>query len=306
MSVADQITIINHAFFNPDRPPDEMHQILSDGTAEIANWEIIAPAIKALDAMPWHTLNDDWRFFLAEERVRDGRRTLTLNPDRVHLYRSRTQELVRDISQPMTVLRAVHPTVPENAIIATVQPADIESLVAALEHIQRVSRFAVDDALTIASLQTGSLEIALIASDLTMRAFEIAIMLSAVWKSPHIREGATKFVRLVRGVNPTTDTSDEELIDQWLEDEKNKIWEAVEQPFREHCISENKNEHEAKSLVDKAAKELAKAEEYNTDWQLPRVTVHGLPYGIKLDFITTPSSLSKVIKELAEPPSNQE
>ena len=45
MSLAEQTQLINHGLFNPDFPPGDTVEILSNGTRHVVNWKRLRPAL---------------------------------------------------------------------------------------------------------------------------------------------------------------------------------------------------------------------------------------------------------------------
>ena len=306
MSLAERISVINRGFFAANSPADEMKQILPDGTQEVVNWTTVRPALLELDAMSWCQLQEEWRYFLDENRYPIGT-TLELTPDRANIFRSITQQLHRQISEPMRVLTSVHPAISEHDVTVTVDSKDLETIEAAVRHVHAVTNLAaIDDAITVASLQPGSLEIVLTAGRVTLLGLGLAITLAKTLKTSRVKDNAQLLMRLLNKRNPDEDISDEEALDTAQEQAKDEFWD-LSFPQLQAKFTEAGKDHqvnEAKNRIEQAAKEIvANADKVSVNWKLPAAVIHGLPGGatahINLD---DPEAIGRVIRAIAAPP----
>ena len=96
MSIAEQVQIIRRGLFTEGYDPGEMRQILDNGTQTVVHWARVRPAIVAIGEMPWYDLDQQWQFFLDEERYPVGR-PMDLRPDEVgHLRKPDTQPALQN------------------------------------------------------------------------------------------------------------------------------------------------------------------------------------------------------------------
>ena len=87
MSITQQVKSINEGLFNPERPPTTMTEVLDNGTQRVVHWQYIRPAVEALSQMPWHELDNQWDYFMDEERYPVGH-YLDLRPMKWHPFRA--------------------------------------------------------------------------------------------------------------------------------------------------------------------------------------------------------------------------
>lgn len=306
MSLAERISVINRGLFSANSPADEMRQILPDGTQEVVNWTTVRPALLELDAMSWCQLQDEWRYFLDENRYPIGT-TLELTPDRANIFRSITQQLHRQISEPMRVLTSVHPAISERDVTVAVDSTDLDTIEAAVQHVRAVTHLAaIDDAITVASLQPGSLEIVLTAGQATLLGLELAIFLAKTLKTSRVKDDAQRLMRLLKKRNPDEDISDAESLEIAQDQAKDEFWEIsfpqLQTQFAE--VGKDHQVNEAKNRIEQAAKEIvSNADKVSANWKLPAAVIHGLPGGstahINLD---DPEAIGRVIRAIAAPP----
>lgn len=306
MSLAEQISVINRAFFSVNSPADEMKQILPDGTQEAVNWTTVRPALLELDAMSWCQLQDEWRYFLDEKRYPIGA-TLELTPDRAGIFRSITQQLHQQISDPMRVLTSVHPAISADDIIVTIDSIDLETIETAVRHVHAVTNLAaIDDAITVASLQPGSLEIVLTAGKATLLGLKLAIILAKTLKTSRVKDDAQRLIRLLKKRNPDEDISDDESLVVAQEQAKDEFWEIsfpqLQAKFAE--VGKERQVNEAKNKIDQAAKEImSNADKVSANWKLPAAVIHGLPGGATAHInLEDPEAIGRVIRAIAAPP----
>lgn len=310
MSLAERISVINRAFFSSASPAIETRQILPDGTQEVVNWTTVRAALLELDAMPWCHLQDEWQYFLDEKRYPIGT-TLELTPDRVNIFQSITRQLRDQIEEPIRVLASVHPDISANDITVTIDSTDLETIESAVRHVRAVaSRAAIDDAVTVASVQTGSLDIILTAGKITLLGLQMAIILAKRWKDPRSKTDARRLQQMLKRIQPDTHSTEDDALEIVHNETKDEFWEHISDTLQAAFENAGKGSHEfneAKSKIEHAAKEIHDtADAVATEWNLPPATIHGLPGGaiVHLNF-DNPEEIGRVIKAIAAPPDQK-
>ena len=311
MSLAEQIAIINRGFFSPNAPADEMVQILSDGTRKAVNWHQVRPALLELEKMPWCVLDNQWQYFLEEERYPIGT-PMELTPDRANIFRSLTNQLRQQITAPMNILTSIQPDIPADNVTVRIAATDLESLEEAIGHVREVTRMAaIDDAISVASFQPGSLEIILTAGKVSMLGLQLAIILSKCWKAPSIKKDARRLLQMLKRRNPDDDPSEAEALEVVQEQAKDEFWEhaaeALQTAFR-NIDKGDPESNEAKNRIEHAAKNIHdNADAVSTEWKLPPpATIQGLPGGMSINLnINDPVALAQVIRAIAAPPDEK-
>lgn len=310
MSLAERISVINRGFFTPGYPAEQMKQILPDGTQEVVNWATVRPALLELDAMPWFQLQDEWRYFLDENRYPVGS-TLELTPDRVNIFHSLTRSLRADAEEAIRVLASVHPPISAHDVTVAIDSKDLETIEAAVRHVRRVTELAaIDDAITVSSLQSGSLEIILTAGQLTLNGLNLAIVLAKLLKAPNIKADAQRLLQMLKRRHPDDDTSEEDALEIVHSDAKEKFWgqglDALQTAFKS-AGKGTPESNEAKNKIELAAKEIHdNADEVFAAWKLPPATVHGLPGGVTVNLnFDNPEAIGRVIRAIAAAPNEE-
>ena len=310
MSLAERISVINRGFFNSGYLAEEMKQIFPDGTQEVVNWTTVRPALVELDAMPWFQLNDEWRYFLDENRYPIGF-ALELTPDRVNIFRSITQSLRAEVAEPMRVLASVHPPISEHDVTVTIDSKDLETIETAVRHVRTVTTLAaIDDAITVSSLQSGSLEIILTAGQVTSLGLNLAITLAKLLKAPNIKADARRLLQMLKRLHPDDDTSGEDALEIAHNEAKDEFWEQAFDTLKAAFEIAGKGPHEsneAKNKIELAAKEIHdNADEVFAAWNLPPATVHGLPGGLTVNLnFDNPEAIGRVIRAIAAAPNEE-
>ena len=184
MSLAEQIQIINDGLFDPYHPPEELEQVLSNGTQRVVNWRRVRPAIEALQQMTWYEVDKQWDFFMDQDRYPIGR-PMDIRPDEVGIFQNLIKSLVDRTREGVKVLSSVHPTMSLQDVTVTIESTDLETLADAFAHVRRTVRLAaIDDAITVKSIQPGSVDIFLTAGEFSMLGLQMAILLAKIWKNP--------------------------------------------------------------------------------------------------------------------------
>lgn len=303
MSLAERISIINRGFFCDDYPADKTAQILADGTHEVVNWATVRPALIELQTMPWCQLQSEWEYFLDERRNPIGR-TLELTPDRVNMFHRMVNQLKQQIDEPMQALTSVHPAISDGDIIVTINSTDLDTIEAAIKHVREVTKIAaIDDAITVASLQPGSLDIVLTAGQATLTGIQLAIVLAKAMASSKVKEGAQFLLMLLKKRNPDEDINYEESLELAQGTAKEEFWDHSSQELEQTLTALGKQNlvNEAKGKIDKAAEEiLNNAEKSSVNWRLPAAVVRNLPNGAAVDIYDS-TILPDVLKALRAP-----
>lgn len=301
MSIAAQIQTIKHGLFTDGYPPAEMRQILDNGTQTVIHWGRVRPAIEAIGQMPWYELDSQWQFFLNEERYPIGR-PMDLRPDEVGTFQNFVRILLNAMREPMRILMSVHPEETSlNDVSVVINSTDLETLERSIPHVRRtIELAAIDDAITVSSLQPGSLEIFLTAGNITMMALKLVILLAKAWKDPKLQDDVRRLMRLSDRAG--TDADEKTVLDTVMEDAQETFWASAEEPLKSALLESNVNFPEAQNKINQAAREIYdNAEPASADWKLPPAVVSGLPGGITVALYDTPEAIGRVIKELAAP-----
>ena len=184
MSLTEQIQMIQDGLFDNKFPPGDLQQVLSNGTQRAVNWRRIRPAVEALRQMSWYQADSQWDFFLDPERYPVGR-PMDLRPDEVGTFQDLVQTLVSETTEGIRILSSVHPKISLTDVTVTIGSTDLKTLTDGIDHVRRTTELAaIDDAITVRSLQPGSIEITLTAGQVSLLALQLAIVLASVWKDP--------------------------------------------------------------------------------------------------------------------------
>ena len=256
--------------------------------------------------MPWYTLDRQWDFFLDQDRYPVGQH-LDLRPDEVGIFENLVAVVVDQTREGMRILSSVQPEMSLTDVSVVVDSQDLPTLVNAMNHIQRtVELAAIDDAITISSLQPGSLEIFLSAGKVSLYGLQLAIILAKILKHPRIGEKASALKRLWQRARPDDDVADEEVFDTVLDEAKDDFWRNAEESLKFAVETTGKNLPEAKSKIDLAAKEILQhSEKVAADWKLPPAVITGLPGGITVSLnYDNPESIGRVIRAISAPPED--
>lgn len=303
MSIAEQVQTIRHGLFADAYNPLEMRQILDNGTQQVIYWGRIRPAVLTLGQMPWHQLDSQWNYFLDEERYPIGR-NMDLRPDEVGTFQDLVNNLVSQTYEPMRVLMSVHPEITLNDVSVAIDSTDLETLEKAIGHIRQVAKLAaIDDAITVSSLQPGSLEVFLTAGKASILALELAILLAKEWKAPRIKENTRQVIRFLKRI-VNGDAREEEVLASVMDDVKEVFWENATEPLENVLQGTGISVSEANNKIDQAAKEIYEdAEEVSANWKLPPAVISGLPGGLTVSlYHDNPEAIGRVIKALMEAP----
>ena len=308
MSIAEQVQIIRRGLFTDGYDPGEMRQILDNGTQTVVNWTRVRPAIVAIGEMPWYDLNQQWQFFLDEERYPVGRRPMDLRPDEVDTFRNLIQNLISGTRGSMQTLMLVHAEeISPVDISVAIDTTNLETLEQAIRHVRRTAEIAaIGDAVSVSSIQAGSLEVFLTAGEATVLALNLAILLSKAWKNPQIQDDVRRLVRLRK--RETDDVDEAAVRATVMEDTQDTFWETAAEPLENVAHENNLSVSEAQNKINAAAREIHDhADEVSANWRLPPAVVSGLPGGLTVA-LYDPNVIGQVIKELAasqEEPSTE-
>ena len=307
MSLAEQIAVINRGFFSDNAPADAMEQILSDGTQQVVNWHQVRPALLELSAMPWCQLQSEWQYFLDENRYPPGT-PMELTPERTNIFHSLTNQLRQQITEPMHVLTSVQPDIPADNVTVKIAATDLETIEQAIGHVRRVTNLAaIDDAISVASLQPGSLEIFLTAGQVSLLGLQLAIILAERWKAPDIKNNARRLLQMFKRHSPDSDTLEAEALEIVQDDAKDEFWKHSTAALQTAFQNAGKGDpafNEAKPKIEGAAKDIYNhADSVSAEWKLPVAVIRGLTGGMTVDLnIDDPNVLGQVIRALAPPP----
>ena len=304
MSLAQQVQTINNGLFDPNYPPEQLRQVLDNGTQRVVHWSRVRPAVVSISEMSWYSLNNQWDFFLDSDRYPVGQQ-LDLRPDEVGIFQNLVRNLVNEVREGMRVLTSVQPEMSLMDVSVSVNAEDLSTLANAMNHIQRtVELAAIDDAITISSMQPGSLEIFLTAGKASLYGLQLAIILAKILKDPGNAQKVRSLKRLLQRARRDDDLTDDEVLETVHEEAKENFWESANESLKVVVEASGQNLPEAKGKINAAASEIVnKADEASANWKLPPAIVSGLPGGIMVSLnYEDPESIGRVIRAIAAPP----
>ena len=278
-----------------------MIQVLDNGTQRVVNWRRVRPAVEALSDMPWYELDPQWEYFLDRDRYPVGQQ-LDLRPDEVGTFHNLIHVLVDQTRYGMQILSSVQPETSLTDVSVIVDTHDLETLAAAMSHIQRTTELAaVSDAITISSLQPGSLDIMLNAGKASLLALELAILLAKTLIDPRTKEKVRGLKRLWQRTRPDDDVTDEIVLEAVHSEAREAFWDNAFETLKEATEGEGQNVNEAKNKVDLAASEIfLNAERVSANWKLPPAVISGLPGGLTVSLnYEDPEAIGRVIRAIS-------
>ena len=308
MSLVQQIQAINEGLFDRNYPPDQLVQVLDNGTQRVVNWRRVRPAIEALADMPWYQLDRQWEFFLDPGRYPAGQQ-LDLRPDEVETFQNLVQNVVNQTREGVRILSSVQPEVSLLDVSVSLDVKDLPTLAEAMTHIQKTTEIAaIDDAITISSLQPGSLEVFLTAGRVSLYGLQLAIILAKMLKDPSTTEKVRTLKRLWRRARPDDDVTDEAVLEAVHGEAKENFWENATESLRVAVDIVGKNLPESKNKIDLAANEIyQRADSVSADWKLPPAVISGLPGGLTVALnLESPESIGRVIRAISATPENED
>ena len=308
MSLAQQVQTINNGLFEPDYPPEEMVQVLDNGTQRVVNWRRVRPAVEALSDMTWCQLDHQWEYFLDRDRYPVGQQ-LELRPDEVGTFLNLVENLVDQTREGMRILSSVQPEISLTDVSVMVDAQDPTTLAKAMDHVQHtVELAAIDDAITISSLQSGSLEIILTAGKASLFGLQLAIVLAKALKDPRVNERVRSLKRLWQRAKPDDDIIDEIVLETVHSEARETFWDNALESLKVTACTAGQNPNEAKNKIDAAANEIYQnADQVSADWRLPPAVIEGLPGGITVSLnYENPELIGRVIRALVAPVEPQE
>ena len=308
MSLAEQIQVISNGLFDPTFPPETLEQVLSNGTSRVVTWHRMRPAIASIKQMTWCNVQSEWDFFLDPDRYPVGR-PLELRPDEIRAFQNLLQALVNEAGEGIRILSSVHPSISLTDVVVTIETTDLETLAAAMNHVRRATELAaIDDAISVSSLQSGSIDIVLTAGQVSLYGLTLAILLAKLFKDPQIAQKVGLLKRLLMRIQPDSEWEEEVLNQGVLDDVKETFWQSAGESLKTAVGVVGKNHPEAQNKIDLAAKEIyERSDEVAADWKLPPATITGLPGGLAVSLhYDEPESIGRVIRALARPPENME
>ena len=303
MSITQLVKTINEGLFNPERPPTSMTQVLDNGTQRVVHWQYIRPAVEALSQMPWHELDNQWDYFMDEERYPVGHH-LDLRPDEVDPFQGLIQRIEEETQEPMRILTSVQPEISLTDVWVSIEVPDLPTMAAAINHVRRTTELAaINDAITISSVQSGSLDIALTAENASLFALQLAIVLAKILKAPAIAGKARSLKRLWGNMRPDDKVTDQEVLEVVHEEARADFWENVSESLETVIKATGGGLPEAQSKINQAAREIYQnADEVSADWKLPPAVITGLPGGMAVMLnLDNPESIGRVIRAIAAP-----
>ena len=301
MSIAEQVQFIRRGLFTDEYPPSEMRQILDNGTQTVVHWARVRPAIVAISQMPWYDLDPQWQFFLDEDRYPTGR-PMDLRPDEVGNFQDIIRNLISQTREPMRILMSLYAEeISPNDISVAIDTKDLETLEKAIYHVRHTAEIAaIREAVTVSSLQAGSVEVFLAAGKATMLALNLAILLAKAWKNPQIQDDVRRVVRHLKRENG--DADEEKVRATIMEDTQETFWETAIEPLQNAANENHLLVPEAQSKINAAAREIHdNADKVSATWKLPPAVISGLPNGLTVALYDT-EAIGQVIKQLAAPP----
>ena len=303
MSLAQQVQTINDGLFNQSYPPNELRQVLDNGTQRVVNWRRLRPAVEALAEMSWYRLDNQWDFFLDQNRYPIGQQ-LDLRPDEVGIFEDLVNDLQNETREGMRILSSVQPEISLVDVSVLVNAQDLATLANAMTHIQRtVELAAIDDAIAVSSVQPGSLEVFLTGGKVSLYGLQLAIVLAKMLKAPNNNEKMKSVMRLFQRLRPKDDITEDDVLESVQDEVKENFWANAEQSLRIAVEATGKNWPEAKNKINAAANEIVNnADGVSADWRLPPAIITGLPGGLAVSLnYDDPESIGRVIRAIAAP-----
>ena len=230
---------------------------------------------------------------------------MELRPDEVDTFVNLVQSLASETREAMQTLSSVQPEISLTDVSVVVNSHNLQTLEDAIKYIRLTAEIAaIDDSITVSSLQPGSLEIILTAGKVSLYGLQLAILLAKVLKDPRTNEKVRSLRRLWRRLQPDHDVTEETTLETVHEDAKENFWEHAEESLKTAIEGVGKNMPEAKSKVDRAANEIYQnADQVAVEWKLPPAVITGLPGGIAVSLnYEDPESIGRVIRAIAAPP----
>ena len=285
-----------------------MTEVLDNGTQRVVHWQYIRPAVEALSQMPWHELDNQWDYFMDEERYPVGH-YLDLRPDEVAPFQGLIGTLEDQTQEPMRILTSVQPEVSLTDVWVTIDVSDLPAMAAAINHVQRTAELAaINDAITISSVQSGSFDIILTAGKASLYALQLAIVLARILKAPAIGGKARALKRLWVSVRSDESVTDDQILEVVHEEAKVDFWENVSESLETIVKATGGELPEAQSKINQAAREIYQhADEVSADWKLPPAVITGLPGGMAVMLnLESPEDIGRVVRAIAAPNSPDE
>ena len=308
MSITQLVKTINEGLFNPERPPTSMTQVLDNGTQRVGHWRYIRAAVEALSQMQWYELNHQWDYFMDEERYPVGH-YLDLRPDEVAPFQGLIKTLEDQTREPMRILTSVQPEISLTDVWVSIEVPDLPTMAAAINHVQRTAELAaINDAITISSVQSGSFDIILTAGKASLYALQLAIVLAKILKAPAIAGKARSLKRLWGNMRPDEAVTDGQVLEVVHEEARADFWENVSESLETVVKATGGGLPEAQSKVNQAAREIYQhAEEVSADWKLPPAVITGLPGGMAVLLnLESPEDIGRVVRAIATPNADDE
>ena len=211
--------------------------------------------------------------------------------------------------EPMRILTSVQPEVSLTDVWVTIDVSDLPAMAAAINHVQRTAELAaINDAITISSVQSGSFDIILTAGKASLYALQLAIVLARILKAPAIGGKARALKRLWVSVRSDESVTDDQILEVVHEEAKVDFWENVSESLETIVKATGGELPEAQSKINQAAREIYQhADEVSADWKLPPAVITGLPGGMAVMLnLESPEDIGRVVRAIAAPNSPDE
>ena len=254
--------------------------------------------------MDWCKVDTQWEFFLDPERYPVGR-PMDIRPDEVGSFQDLVRRLVSGTEEGIRILSSVHPTISLTDVTVTIDSTDLEILAEGMGHIRRtIELAAIDDAITVRSLQPGSIEITLTGGQVSLLALQLAVVLANVLRESRTTEKIGGLLRLWARIQPDNKVEEETIESVVLDEARDTFWKSASESLRTAVGTVNTNFPEAQNKINQAAKEIYEnAATVSANWKLPPAVISGLPGGVTVALnYDNPEAIGRVIKELAAAP----
>ena len=232
---------------------------------------------------------------------------MDLRPDEVGTFQDLVQTLVSETTEGIRILSSVHPKISLTDVTVTIGSTDLKTLTDGIDHVRRTTELAaIDDAITVRSLQPGSIEITLTAGQVSLLALQLAIVLASVWKDSLTAEKIGGLRKLWRRIQPDNDIEEETIQEVVLDDARETFWQSASESLENAVKSVDKHFPEAQSKINQAAKEIYEhSDSVSANWRLPPAVITGLPGDLVVSLnYDNPEAIGRVIRELASSPED--
>ena len=308
MSIARNIQLIYDGLFNSQYPPDQFDERLPNVSTRFVNWPRCRRALMVLADMTWYDFDQDWRYFLEEEKF-PRTRPMDLRPEEVDQYMNLLHQVRQDTKEGFRILRAVHPEVPPTEHVVVVEAQDFKSLLHAVQHIEDVCNLAsADGAVKISAYHSGSLEIVIAAIGLSLHALSLAISMAEKLRRSPIDKDVRRDKRLLESYG-IDNVSEEKLHEDAVTRVRDEFWDEWKGRLDDLIAKEGKKSvaGEVYNRIDKAAILIYEnADKATVTWKQPTAVIRGLPNGVEVEYYDDPDLILDKLLELPSPRANEE